>query len=318
MKIRKETVVLIVLIIGLAGYLFLRRSDRTRYDLPALPPVAAGELTRIEISQGGESVILNRKDDRWLIAPQDKPTDPKKVREMLETIEGLTLTALVSESQSYSLYELDEAHRIHVTAWQGEQVRRDFTIGKVAPTFRHTFVMLAGDPRVFHARDAIRHRFNQSAAELRDKGVLAFDRADIQEIRIAREGRTLTLVRAKPAEGGSAGSPPEKPQPGWQTADGAAANSAAVEALLAALSDLKCDRYVPEGTPSEFKNPAATIVLKGSQEHTLSIFAPLKPEDKDQPAVSSGSPDSFFLSEGQLRQVLKKPEELLQPETTGK
>ena len=59
---------------------------------------------------------------------------------MLSAIENLTLTALVSESKNYNLYDLNEEKRINVKAWQGENLKRDVDLGKTASSFRHTFV----------------------------------------------------------------------------------------------------------------------------------------------------------------------------------
>jgi hypothetical protein len=72
---------------------------------------------------------------------------PRLAQEMLDTLGGLTLTALVSESKNYALYELDDAQKANVKAWQGDQLKRDVDVGKAAPSFRHTFVRLAGDDR---------------------------------------------------------------------------------------------------------------------------------------------------------------------------
>ena len=50
MKVKFEYFILIVIIAVLAGYLALRNSDRTFYELPVIPLVATKEFTRIEIT----------------------------------------------------------------------------------------------------------------------------------------------------------------------------------------------------------------------------------------------------------------------------
>ena len=69
MKVKKEYIVLILIIIGLSAYLLMRTSDRTLYQLPKLTGLKQGEITKIEISQGGNSFTLKKKDDQWYFEP---------------------------------------------------------------------------------------------------------------------------------------------------------------------------------------------------------------------------------------------------------
>jgi hypothetical protein len=309
MKIRKDYVILVGVIAMLALYLALHKGDRSHYTLPAIPALAAKDITRIQITRDAQPLELTRDGERWLIGPAGAPADPKQVQEMLESIAGITLTALVSESRNYTLYELDETHRISVKSWQGDQLLRAFDVGKVAPSFRHTFVKLDGDDRVFHAQDAIKHRFNLSADDLRDKTVLTFNPSDIREIELTQsENRTSLTAIAEKTEG-AAGEAPAKPEIRWQGPDGRSADSPAVEALLKLLSHLNCENFISDRPSSDFKSPVYSIVLKGSTEHRLSIFAPLTPEDKDQPAVSSAVSQPFILAGFQVKQIIKAPEE---------
>ena len=130
-KLKKEFLILGVIIAALTVYLFQRSGDRTRYTLPEVPALAASDITKIEIGHAGQSVVLVRRDGRWLIAPPGWTAAPKSVQEMVEALSGLTLTALVAESQNYSLYELDDEHKIHVRAWQDDRLRRELDIGDV-------------------------------------------------------------------------------------------------------------------------------------------------------------------------------------------
>jgi hypothetical protein len=172
MKLKKEIIMLGVIIVALSVYLFQRSGDRTRYTLPEMPALAASEITKIEITRAGQSVVLTRKDERWVIEPTGVAAAPQSVQEMIEALTGLTLTALVAESKNYSLYELDDENKIHVRAWQDGRLRHELDIGKTAPSFRHTFVRLAGDDRVYHARDNFRLRFAGGPEDLRDKTIM--------------------------------------------------------------------------------------------------------------------------------------------------
>ena len=312
MKMKKEYLILVVVIAALAVYLYQRSADRTHYTLPSLPALAAADITKIQMTRGAETVVLVRRDGRWFIDPPGYPVDPKTAQEMLDTLGGLTLTALVSESKNYALYELDDAQKAGVKAWQGDQLKRDFDVGKAAPSFRHTFIRLAGDDRVFHVRDNISFRFRTRIEDLRDKTMLAFNRQDIQEIRVTKDGAALTLVRTPaPAEAPAGG---QAPANAWQSGDGRPANGAAVEALLGELASLQADGFIEDRDKAAFGEPIYALSLKGSQEHSLAVFAPTGGDGKDHPAVSSGSAYPFQLTEDHARRLMKQPEDFFKPE----
>ncbi len=312
MKMKKEILILGVVIAALAVYLYQRSADRTHYTLPALAVVATADIDKIQMTRGAETVVLVRQDGRWRIEPAGYPVDRRLAQEMLDTLSGLTLTALVSESKNYALYELDDDHKANVKAWQAGQLKRDFDVGKAAPSFRHTFVRLAGDERVFHGQDNFSFRFRARIEDLRDKTVLAFSRPDIQEVRITKNGATLTLVPA-PA---STETPPSAPAAAtaWQSSDGRPANSAAVEALIGELSSLQADAFIDGRDKADFTQPVYSIALKGSQMHSLELFAPAGGDSPNHPAVSSGSDSPFSLSEDHAQRIMKDPEAFFKKE----
>jgi hypothetical protein len=300
MKIKKEYLILAAVIFGLSAYLFYRSADRTHYTLPKLPALAAADVTKVQMTRGGETVTLARKEGRWVIEPQGWAVDPKTAQEILEAVSGLSLTALVSESRSYAVYELDDERKANVKAWQGDQLRREFDVGKAAPSFRHTFVRPAGDERVFHAQDNISFRFRMAVDDLRDKAVLAFKPEEIEEIRITQAASTTTLTRKK--EEAAAGQ--ATPATAWVGSDGRTAETGAVQSLLTALSNLHCDKFITDRDKASFGAPGLTIALKGDKDYSLMIFAPLSADSKDRPAVSSGSDYPFTLAEHQVNELM--------------
>jgi hypothetical protein len=305
MKIKKEYLILGVIIAALAVYLYQRSSDRALYTLPKLPALAASDITRIQVTRPGETVVLARTGGRWVIDPRGWPVDPQTVQEMLDTLTGLTLTALVAESKTYTLYELDDDRKVNVKAWQGDQLRRDIDIGKAAPSFRHTFVRIAGDDRVFHGQDNISIRFRAAVDDLRDKSVLAFNRQDIQEIQVVQAAASVSLTRA-PAKADPAPAGPAAAD-SWQAADGQAANSVAVQGFLTELSSLRCEQFIDDRDKAGLGAPVYSIVLKGPQDYTLALFASGAKDAARYPAVSSGSGDPFLLSEHQAKRIMKNP-----------
>lgn len=324
MKIKKEFIILPLVIIALSAYLLMRSSDRTQYQLPDIPQVAAKDISRLQITKGQAGIVLNKKDDKWYIAPDEFPADANKVKNMLDAIEKLTLTALVSESKNYNLYDLDEEKKINVKAWQGENLRRDVDLGKTVSSFRHTFVRPVGDERVFHARGNFKNNFDFSVDDLRDKLVLALSPADIQLIQVIKDQQTLTISKSQTpvVVENTEAQKKSDPAPGakksaWQAADGRSVDETAVNQLLNAVSDLRCEKFIIDRQKEDFTSPLFTLHLKGSQEYSLSIFSKTADKDTDFPAVSSGSNYPFLLSGSQVDRIMQDPLKMLKTPATN-
>ena len=318
MKIKKEYILLAVIIVALSVYLVMRRGDRTLYELPEIPQVSQKEITRLQITKGKTIIDLNKKDNSWYIAPKEYPADTDKVKNMLDNIEKLTLTALVSESQNYNLYDLSGEVKINVKAWQGDRLKRDIDVGKTASSFRHTFVKTAGDDRVFHARGNFRNTFDTTVDGLRDKIILTYTPSDIQQIQITEEKQSFMLTRTQlpekeessTAEKKESTAPPAQ-KTVWQTPDGRTGDEAAVNQLLNTLSNLRCETFIEDRGKEDFTTPLINIRLKGSQEYSLSIFAKTEEEESAQPAISSASKYAFRLTDSEVEGILKDASNIL-------
>jgi hypothetical protein len=323
MKVKKEYIILAVIIIALSVYLVMRRADRTLYDLPEMPEVTQTEITRLQIARGGNVIELNKKDSNWYIAPQEYPADSNKVKNMLDNIEKFTLTALVSESKNYNLYDLTGETGINVKAWQGDSLRRDIDVGKTASSYRHTFVKTAGDDRVFHARGNFRNTFDLSVDDLRDKSVLAYTSSDIQQVQITKGQQSIVLDRtqlpekeeaSKAGEKESASPPAQKTV--WQAPNGLTGDETAVSQILSRLSNLRCEKFIDDRGKKDFTSPLLTLKFKGTQEYSLAVFAKAGEEDTEYPAISSESNYAFLLPDNLVENILEDSSKILkEPET---
>jgi hypothetical protein len=314
MKVKKEYLVLLVIIVALSLYLVLRNPDRTYYQLPKVPDAKKADISKIEIIKNDTSVVLEKRDNRWRVSPQGYPADLDKVNGMLDALDNLTLTALVSEKKDYNRYDLNKDKAITVKAWTGNTMIRDFELGKTAPSYRHTFVKLAGDDRVYHARGNFRWNFDQTVDNLLDKTILSFDLHGIDEIRFTKGRESTTFSRKSPAEDDKAGqkdaaqsSGAQKSDRVWQSAEGKRVDESKINPLLTTLSRLRCDRYVENRKKETYHDPIYTVTLKGEKEYTLSIFAKEGEASKQYPAISSESAYPFVLTEQQAEKIMVDP-----------
>lgn len=316
MKVKREIVILVALIGLLSAYLLQRNTDRSRYRLPEPPEIKRTDIDRIEITGTGEAITLERKGDGWIIVPQGFPVEAEAAARMLDALQTVRLSALVSEAGDYQRYELDPKQAIRVKAQAGGKEVRNLEVGKTASSFRHTFVKLDGDDRVYQAEGNFQASFKKTVADLRDKLVLAFDQADINNLTVTQQGRSLSLNRlpAPAAEAGEGGEQPQSadqdqaPPDQWQSADGRPAERAKVNELLANLSHLRCSGYLDGETKDGLQEAIYRVELKGAQDsrnYRLELFSKAEPNATAQPAISSASDQPFLVPDWKAKDIMQ-------------
>lgn len=318
MKAKKEIILLIIVIIALSLYLVFRTTDKTHYQLPDIPEIAKKEITKIEISKSDASIVLDKKDNTWLIAPEEYPADADKVKNMLDVVSGFTLTALVSEAKSDHLYDLTDDKKITIKAWADDSLKLDFEMGRPAPSWNHTFVKIAGDSRVYHAEGNFKDKFDLTVDKLRDKVVLSFNPDEIAEIELTKGEQIIALAKKEsPVESADPETGQEKPSPEpvktettWENADGEEADKSTVNTIVSALSNLSCENYIEDKEKGDFTEPVFTVKLKGAREFILSLFEKPTEDAKEYPAISSESAYPFLLSDYQANRIMKGPGDL--------
>lgn len=327
---KKEYIVLVVVIIASVLYLTLRNSDRTNYELPEFAEFSSKQISKIELMSPDSTLELIKKDDKWVAGTKEYLVDDKKVADMLSVLGELKVTALVSQSGNYVRYDLSDDKRITVKAWAGTRPERELDIGKVADTFGHTFVKLPANESVYHAEGNFRSKFEISMDDIRDKQVLLFDENEISEALIQAGEQALTLTKKEMTEESSNSTAKEdagetneeKPrieaETVWEMLDGEAVEKDAMERLLSALSDLKCSGYLEDSIKEELKNPTHSVVLKGeAKEYAIYLFEKPEEEDSEIPGLSSMNDSPFYLQTWNAEDITKAIQDLLQEPEPG-
>ena len=90
MKLKKEYLILIGVIVALSAYLSMRSKDQTHFELPALNQVENSAINRIVLTTSKNSIELNKKDDKWYLGSQAYLANSIKVNNMVKAAaEGL-------------------------------------------------------------------------------------------------------------------------------------------------------------------------------------------------------------------------------------
>jgi len=322
MKIRKEALILGLVIIVLSLYLIFNKSDRSLYELPILEPVSGSEISKITLDSSNATVFFIRKSGQWVINEEAYPGDDASIKRVVDIVAGLSLTTLISESKNYERYDLNPGRKITVKAWTGDTLVREFDVGKTASGNRHTFVRLAGDHRVYHAEEGFRERVQTKADIFREKTVLSFERDQIEQVQVLKEDKQDIYLKDKTHKAsGETASTPETTElaPIWKNVAGKTIKANRLSKLIDDFSSLKCSAYIYERQKSEFKTPIATITFKGAEAYSVQIYEKMQKEDSGHPAVSSQSEYPFIVPGWQVEQAIKALTdiELLEKEDTS-
>ncbi len=310
MKVKKEYILLGLLIVSSILYLVFKQTDRIHYTLPVLKALKADDITTIEITRDGKTTALFKKDKSWHISPSNWRADQTKVSEMLDKLSGLAVTDLISEAKSYERYQLDDKSKVVLKAFSGNKIRRELSAGKTAPTNSHTYIRLPGDNKVYLASGDLPRLFLAPVAELRDMLVLGFAPELITSIEILEAGTSTVLTKEV--------LPPDKSQKEpakgtvklyiWKNGKGGTVDKAIIDPFLSGLSRTYCEKYLDDAMKASLINPVITLKFKGAKEYTLSIF---QKTGEILPAVSSESESPFVFPGYKLETMKKSLDEIL-------
>jgi Domain of unknown function (DUF4340) len=299
---KKEYLILVALILILGAYLLLHKENKDNYVLPQIAKIDTSKITGLVIDKKPGAIKFTKKENAWLMTDKKYLANSSLVDTMLDTLKTFKLSALVSQKEDLKRYELDDEKNIKVKAMNGQKIAFEFSMGKTAPSFNHTFVRLANDKNVYHANGNFRSNFDKTVEDFRDKKVMGFKQESISQIAIEKDGLSKTLVSKKDKQADAIT---------WLSDDGAPADKKMISTLLSGLSFLKCEKYLNSFTRKklEEQEPLCKIRLKNEENLILTLF---KTDTQDNlMGVSSMNEYVFELSQFTGKEIISNIDALL-------
>jgi hypothetical protein len=305
---KKEYLILVLLIFALSTYLVFKKDNQQNYTLPEPVKIEKGEIDRLIITREKTPIELTKEADTWGITDKglDKryTADMTAVTKLLDVTRNLKISGLISESRDIRRYELDDDHFIQVKAFKGEELLLSFKIGKTAPSGNHTFIMLAGDTRIYQADQNFKNDFNTSVETLRDKQVLSFEEDAIKQITVEKNGISKILTAVPPKD------ETEKNPVSWKFEDGSSPDKEALTNLVSSLSALTCERFSGSLSKEDLKkdSPLLKIILENKPPIVLNLFD--RNNGDTLVGTSSMSPYPFVLESYKGKDILSYADKL--------
>jgi hypothetical protein len=334
---KKEYLILLALILILSAYLMFHKENKDNYTLPQIAKIDTQKITGLTIYKDGkkdEPIIFTKTQDKWIFTDKEYIADSYQIENMLDTFKKFRLTALVSQKDDLKRYELDDEKSIRVKVQKNAETIFEFTMGKTAPTFNHTFVMLENNKNVYHANGSFRSYFENSIDDFRDKSVMEFKEESIKQIIVEMDGLSKTLIakdetqKKETPEGDTPKeSTPKEDTPkenisgketdnqeiitSWIAKDGTMIDKEAVSNILSSTASLNCENFLEDADKKELENtkPLCTIKLADNENYTLTLFK--KPSQENYSGISSMNKYAFEISKFNGDQIISSIEKLL-------
>ncbi|MCP3872075.1 MAG: DUF4340 domain-containing protein [Desulfobacteraceae bacterium] len=302
---KKEYLILFVLILMLSAYLLLHKENKDNYTLPEIKKIDVSKITKIQLDRKQDPIVFSKKENVWILTDKEYLANVRFVENMLDTFKALKLTALVSQKGDLKRYELDDEKSIRIKLFEGSKNVFEFTMGKTAPTFNHTFVMIANDNIVYHANGSFRSSFEKSVNDFRDKKVMEFKEESIKQFTIEKEGlsKTLTSKQEKNDK--------ETASITWTSDKGTSTDKEVISRLLSSLSSLECETYLDLAEKDKLKNqtPMCRVDLVSDADIKLTLYK-TDTEDKLY-GISSMNEYAFDLNPFNGKEMISNIEKLL-------
>ena len=231
-------------------------------------------MTRIELSQAGEKIVLEKDNAVWMVrSPFEDKADQARVMSMILNFrKGISMDVLVDETEQ-DAYGTDATNGIVVEIWgQNSEPEISITVGFDAEN-GSTFVRMSNDPNVYRARIGGRSRYEHQVSEWRNQVLLDFELVDLARVEMVEGDESFALIQ-------EADSWRMEPDPGWDLDEEMI--TAMVEAVGRMRIGVNSEQPV-ESTDSSFK-----IQLKSGEVRELLVGA----QDARQALVQVGGTDT--------------------------
>jgi hypothetical protein len=246
----------------------------------AVLSVSRTSVTGVEIASGPEAIALEPEGQGWkMTRPAPRPADSESVNDFLDKLGAARVKEFVAEAPpSLAPYGLDKPLRVAIhVGKEKDRATRTLLFGRVDEAKKGVYAMRAGETSVLLLPEETWKAVPQSAAALRDKTVVAFDREKVTRYDLESPKGAVTVTRNKD---------------GWAITAPQAVPADQVEAgaVLTQLRDLRAQAFLSDdasGIPRYLAKPEVKVTLhqEGAPAPTTLLLAPAPDRRAGQPSA---------------------------------
>lgn len=202
MKSLRTLGVLVVLLGGLAAYLYYVDAEKPVGETEEKPKVFAVEADQIEELKvstiaGGVAELKKSADGWYLTKPQQLRADDSEVTGITSNLASVSIQRVVDENPSnLGDYGLREPLAEVGFKAKGAKEFKTLQIGTKTPAGSDMYAKTADDKKVFLVFGYLESSLNRTPFDLRDKKIISFDREKVDRIEIRHGSSLVSLVKA--------------------------------------------------------------------------------------------------------------------------
>lgn len=296
---------LLAAVVAVLGLLNLLPTGRTGAEdaLPTLVAVDRDAVSRVEISDAVNKVVLKHEDGAWRVtAPYDAPADEAAIKALLATFRKEIAVDVQVDRDNYDQYGLDAGKGIVFEAWTtSDEPALSFTVGLDA-NGGSSFVRLSGDTAVYRARVGGRVRYEKEPTAWRNRVLLDFEADQLATMTLTRPDLTLHFGHGPSTEADANGAPVPGPWTVDPPPDGPV-DQKLVSALVLSLGRLKAGAILAPGFDGGFSPPLATLDVTLEDGATRSLEVGTRTQDGAAFARLKGGEEVYQVA-GNLRTLM--------------
>jgi len=314
--VRRNTIVLALLLLALAGYYYFYERGKSDTDSKdKLFSFKAEDATGVALDYQGRAIVLQKDaaSGHWkLTAPLAAPADDAAVAGLVTTLSSSTIKRTLDKKPSQEdlkNFALAPPNvKVSVTLKSGLTLP-NLTVGAKTPLGDSTYAQRSNDPAVYLADGSLGDALAREPDDLRDRTVLPFPSEPIARLEVAMGPKSIAIAR--------------NDQEQWmlEAPIKAPAKPEAVNQYIAALATLRARSFVDNATDLKkygLDKPAIRIVLgtKGGKNlatleagQSGNAYFARREGDPTIFAIDEGSYKALFQDEGIFKAEEKKAEE---------
>jgi hypothetical protein len=197
-----STLLLLVVALGLGGYLYFFESERPVGDENAKKKVFtydAAKINQVQIKSSTGVVTELRKgaNDVWtIVQPANAPADRNSISDVVTHLANLEEQRVVDENAAdLKAYGLAEP-RLDVTFQvDGDKEPKRILLGEKTPAGSGMYAKLPSSNRIFLVDAALETAADKSPFDFRDKAALQFDQTSVTSLELASAAQTIRLEK---------------------------------------------------------------------------------------------------------------------------
>ncbi len=198
----RSTLILLVVALGLGGYLYFVESERPVQEENAKKKVFTYEtdkITEVQVkSSSGTTALRKGGDGSWtIVQPVQAPADRNSVNDIITNLANLEEEREVdpnaADLKAYGLAEpaVDVTFQV-----EGDKEPKRILVGDKTPSSSHVYAKLPATNRVFLVGTSLQTAADRSTFDFRDKAALTFDQTKVQSLELASTAETIRLEKS--------------------------------------------------------------------------------------------------------------------------